>query len=81
MSQKKKYGIEPCSCGHPTCKKYWLTGIGEFVQSFGFTKEEAERIADLLNQDAASKCIRPEGCVCGGDLPSIRQGCGYWRKS
>lgn len=25
-------------------------------------------------------CDRPEGCVCGGDLPAIREGCGYWRK-
>lgn len=41
--------IEHCQCGHPTCKDYWLSGIGKFVQGSGFDKEDAQRIADLLN--------------------------------
>jgi hypothetical protein len=44
-----KIGVEPCSCGHRSCTDFWLTGVGKFVQGSGFTKEEAERIAALLN--------------------------------
>ncbi len=44
-----KYGKEPCRCGHPSCKNWWLTGVGGFVQGSGFTEDEADRIVDLLN--------------------------------
>lgn len=44
-----KIGIEKCCCGHAGCRDYWLTGIGKFNQGSGFTKEEAENIAALLN--------------------------------
>jgi hypothetical protein len=47
--------IERCSCGHHGCKDYWLVGIGKFVQGSGFTKTEAQRIADLLNAQPADK--------------------------
>ena len=39
-----KIGIAQCCCGHASCKDYWLTGIGKFVQGSGFTKVEAERL-------------------------------------
>ena len=42
--------VQKCSCDHPNCQYYWLKGIGSFVQGSGFTKEEAEKIAKLLNQ-------------------------------
>jgi hypothetical protein len=51
-------GIEKCGCGHPSCKDYWLTGVGKFVRGSGFTEDEAREIAALLNasrrQDAPS---------------------------
>lgn len=25
-------------------------------------------------------CERPEGCVCGGDVPAVREGCSNWVK-
>jgi len=43
--------IERCKCGSNYCKDYWLVGIGKFVQGSGFTKEEAKKIADLLNKE------------------------------
>ncbi|MGQ7794457.1 hypothetical protein ACUN0C_18785 [Faunimonas sp. B44] len=42
-------GYEKCPCGHRGCSKYFLTGIGDFVQGSGFTLEEAERIVSALN--------------------------------
>lgn len=45
----KRITIEPCPCGHPACKDFHLVGIGKFVQGSGFTKDEAELIAKLLN--------------------------------
>ena len=47
--------VEKCSCGWPTCKDYWLVGVGSFVQGSGFTKETAEHIADLLNAEIEDK--------------------------
>lgn len=38
------YGKEQCPCGHPCCKKWFMTGIGDFVQGSGFTEEEADKI-------------------------------------
>lgn len=43
-----KITIQKCSCGDKNCQDYWLVGIGKFVQGSGFTKEEAELIANLL---------------------------------
>lgn len=35
--------------------------------------------------DAAKKtqggCAEGEWCVCGGDLPSVREGCASWRSA
>lgn len=46
-------------------------------------KELARRGAASLAQadPYAGTCGRPEGCVCGGDLPRVRAGCGWWEKS
>lgn len=44
-----KITIEKCKCGDKSCKDYWLVGIGSFVQGSGFTKDEADLIAGLLN--------------------------------
>lgn len=49
--------IEQCCCGFKGrdgtgCKTYWLVGIGHFCQGSGFTKEEAQRIADALNKQS-----------------------------
>jgi hypothetical protein len=41
--------VEKCSCGHPSCRYYWLVGIGSFTQGSGFTHDDAQKIADLLN--------------------------------
>jgi hypothetical protein len=33
-----------------------------------------------LDQPAAGYCVEGENrCVCGGDLPRVRAGCGNWR--
>jgi hypothetical protein len=45
--------IERCRCGHKCCQDYWLVGLGKFVQGSGFEKDDAERIARLLNDEAA----------------------------
>ncbi len=50
---RQKIGMEPCPCGHPACKDWHLTGIGKFVQSSGFTKEEAQTIVAALEGDTA----------------------------
>lgn len=42
---------ELCKCGKPSCKKFWLIGMGEFVQGSGFTLEEAQRICRLVNAE------------------------------
>lgn len=44
-----KITVEKCPCGHAGCSDYHLVGIGKFVQGSGFSKEEAELIAGLLN--------------------------------
>lgn len=47
--------VERCRCGFKNdsgelaCSTYWLVGVGHFVQGSGFTKEEAERVAAILN--------------------------------
>ena len=33
-----------------------------------------------LESRANDYCTEGKYCVCGGDLPSIREGCGNWRK-
>ncbi|MGQ7794487.1 hypothetical protein ACUN0C_18945 [Faunimonas sp. B44] len=48
-------GYEKCPCG--VCSKYFLTGIGDFVQGSGFTLEEAERVVTALN---AAETLRAE---------------------
>ena len=40
--------IERCNCNK--CSDYWLVGIGKFLQGSGFTKENAQLIANLLNK-------------------------------
>lgn len=41
--------VERCACDHPSCRKFWLVGIGSFVQGSGFNEADAIRIAKLLN--------------------------------
>ena len=43
-----KYGKEKCWCGDKSCRDWWLTGIGKFVQGSGFTEAEADRILAAL---------------------------------
>lgn len=43
--------IKQCPCPYTNCRDYHLVGIGKFVQGSGFTKEEAQHIADLLNAE------------------------------
>ena len=42
-------GKEPCPCGNRSCNKWFLTGIGHFVQGSGFTEAEADRIIGALS--------------------------------
>jgi hypothetical protein len=49
----EKITIEQCCCGYPNCRNYWLVGVGKCVQGSGFTKKEAQNIADFLNQKRA----------------------------
>lgn len=49
LSELGPISIEPCSCGHPSCRYYWLVGVGSFVQGSGFDKDTAQLIADTLN--------------------------------
>lgn len=47
------YGKEPCPCGR--CHKWFLTGIGDFVQGSGFSEDEADLIlAARTPTDAAT---------------------------
>lgn len=46
--------VEKCPCGHEACKDYHLKGLGKFVQGSGFTKSEAQMIADLFNMNEAA---------------------------
>lgn len=50
--------IQKCQCGHASCKYYWLDGIGSFDQGSGFSKEEAEQIANLLNNNQLSQLAK-----------------------
>jgi hypothetical protein len=43
--------IEQCRCGHPACRTYSLTRVGQFYVGCGFPLEQAQRIADLINDD------------------------------
>lgn len=52
-------GKERCACGHPSCKDYWLTGIGKFVQSSGFTEDEADEIIAAVNTARACAAQGP----------------------
>jgi hypothetical protein len=51
MENDRKVTVMQCSCGYPRCLDYWLVGLGRFVQSSGFTKDEAEKIARLWNAE------------------------------
>lgn len=51
--------------------------------------KEAKEAVDLMGTiegallhltGSTGYCDRVEGCVCGGDLPAIREGCYNWRK-
>lgn len=53
--------VEKCPCGFKGCRDYHLVGIGKFVQGSGFTKEEAEQIAALLNVQQEDTVVRPDG--------------------
>lgn len=48
---RQKITTERCAdyCGHPSCNKVWLVGMGSFVQGSGFTPEEAEEIVHAVN--------------------------------
>ena len=53
MTQPKEVEIHKvevlrCGCGHKGCHVYQLS-IGRFYNGSGFTKQEAEMIADALN--------------------------------
>lgn len=50
MPKRPPITIEPCPCGHPSCKDFHLVNFGKFVQGSGFTHEEATHVAYLLNQ-------------------------------
>ena len=40
-----------------------------------------ETVVEKLKPDPIGYCAEGDRCVCGGDLPRIREGCGNWRKS
>lgn len=55
--------IEQCKCGFKGrngqgCKDYWLVGVGKFCQGSGFTRDEAQNIANLLNAQAEADKYR-----------------------
>lgn len=56
------YGKEPCPCGHRSCKKFFLTGIGSFVQGSGFSEAEADLILSALHGQASARAI-VEACA------------------
>jgi hypothetical protein len=49
--RRHKVGMIQCSCGYKTCTDHWLTGVGKFVQGSGFTHDQGQRIAELINDD------------------------------
>ena len=42
-------GMQKCSCAHPGCRKWFLTGMGLFQTGSGFEKEEVEEIVLAVN--------------------------------
>lgn len=42
------YRAEPCPCGHSTCKHWHVSPVAAF-QGVGFTEEQAQAVAALLN--------------------------------
>ncbi len=43
------YRIEPCACGHKTCKHWHVSPVAN-VQGVGFTEKQARAVAALLNK-------------------------------
>lgn len=52
--------IKRCPCPYVNCGDYHLVGIGKFVQGSGFSKEEAEHIAKLLNENPVKYGTEPQ---------------------
>lgn len=51
--RRRPVTVQQCCCGYPACQDHWLVGLGKFVQGSGFTREQAERVAELVNADEA----------------------------
>jgi hypothetical protein len=45
---RKYYKAVPCPCGHRVCKNWFVDPVAA-VQCVSFTKEQAEAVAQLLN--------------------------------
>lgn len=41
--------VTRCTCGYPTCRAFWLVGVGAFDHGSGFSEADAIKIAKLLN--------------------------------
>ncbi|WYN05139.1 hypothetical protein ISREJYDI_CDS0179 [Pseudomonas phage UNO-G1W1] len=57
------------------------TGLGlkeskELVDKYGH-REDCVRLC--IEEHNGGYCFMGEGCVCGGDLPSVRKGCFNWK--
>lgn len=63
--------------------------IKEVLEKSGFGLKESKDAVDKMGSiegallhltGSTGYCDREGGCVCGGDLPAIREGCYNWKK-
>lgn len=54
----------------------WATEKGYFPHSK--YAEAFSAGAQWKAEQSGTDCDRPGGCVCGGDVPAIRRGCGWY---
>jgi hypothetical protein len=47
-----KYWAKPCNCGYDRCPDWHVAPVAD-AQGVSFTKEQAEAVAELLNEKEA----------------------------
>lgn len=64
------------------CRKFVGDHDGLRVAESFVNRAAVERIANGSGRETppAGHCSEGDRCVCGGDLPKIREGCGNWVK-
>ncbi len=52
--------------------------IGDFVDPHGHSATMLMATHDLMRVLSSGYCTEGDRCVCGGDLPRVREGCANW---